>query len=47
MVEDGSAGVVERFNEMVRTAVERNLVRTDNMAPGEMRQVIHIDENGS
>jgi hypothetical protein len=37
--------VVEQFSEEVRKAVERNLRRTDNMAPGEMRPVIHVDKN--
>jgi hypothetical protein len=44
---DGSLpdSVVERFSEQVRTAVERNLLRTDNMKPGELRQVLIQDEN--
>ena len=29
----------------MRIAVERNLYRTDNMAPGEMRAVMRVDEN--
>jgi hypothetical protein len=37
--------VVEAFSEMVRSAVERNLLRTDNMKPGELRQVLIQDEN--
>jgi hypothetical protein len=36
---------VERYSEMVRAAVERNIMRTDNMAPGEMRPVMQVDEN--
>jgi hypothetical protein len=37
--------VVPKFSELMRAAVERNLYRTDNMAPGEMRAVMRIDEN--
>jgi hypothetical protein len=36
--------VVPRFSEMVREAVERNLYRTDNMAPGTYRAVMRVDE---
>ena len=32
---------VPKFSELMRAAVERNLYRTDNMAPGEMRSVVH------
>jgi hypothetical protein len=37
--------VVPKFSELMRAAVERNLYRTDNMAPGEMRAVMVTDEN--
>ena len=37
--------VVPKFSEMMRSAVERNLYRVDNMAPGEMRSVMRVDEN--
>jgi hypothetical protein len=37
--------VVPKFSEMMRAAVERNLYRTDNMAPGEMRSVMVVDPN--
>jgi hypothetical protein len=37
--------VVPKFAEMMRETVERNIVRTDNMAPGEMRSVLITDEN--
>jgi hypothetical protein len=37
--------VVPKFSELMRAAVERNLYRTDNMAPGEMRAVMRVDEN--
>jgi hypothetical protein len=37
--------VVEQFSEQVRAAVERNLYRTDNMAPGDMRAISVVDEN--
>ena len=36
---------VPKFSELMRNAVERNLYRTDNMAPGEMRAVMRTDEN--
>jgi hypothetical protein len=36
---------VPKFSELMRAAVERNLYRTDNMAPGEMRSVMRVDEN--
>jgi hypothetical protein len=35
--------VVPIFSEMVREAVERNLTRTDNMAPGEFKTVMRVD----
>jgi hypothetical protein len=38
-------GVVPKFSEMMRAAVERNLYRTDNMEPGEMRPVLETDPN--
>ena len=37
--------VVPKFSELMRAAVERNLYRTDNMQPGEMRAVMRVDEN--
>jgi hypothetical protein len=37
--------VVPKFAELMRAAVGRNVVRTDNMAPGEMRAVLVTDEN--
>jgi hypothetical protein len=37
--------VVPKFSELMRAAVARNVVRTDNMAPGEMRAVLRTDEN--
>jgi hypothetical protein len=37
--------LVEKFSELVREAVERNLRRTDNMASGEMRAISVVDEN--
>jgi hypothetical protein len=37
--------VVPKFSVLMRAAVERNLYRTDNMAPGEMRAVMRVDEN--
>ena len=37
--------VVGKFSEMMRSAVERNLYRVDNMAPGEMRPVLETDPN--
>ena len=37
--------VVPKFSELMRAAVERNLYRTDNMAPGELRAVMRVDEN--
>lgn len=36
---------VPKFSELMRAAVERNLYRTDNMQPGEMRPIIRVDEN--
>ena len=38
-------GVVPKFSEMMRAAVERNLYRTDNMEEGELRQVLETDSN--
>jgi hypothetical protein len=35
---------VPKYAEMVREAVERNLYRTDNMEPGELRAVMRVDE---
>ena len=37
--------VVPKFSELMRQCVEKNLRRTDNMAPGEMRAVMQVDEN--
>jgi hypothetical protein len=37
--------VVPKFSELMRQCVEKNLMRTDNMAPGEMRAVMITDEN--
>jgi hypothetical protein len=37
--------VVPKFAEMMRRAVERNVTRTHNMAPGEMRAFYTVDEN--
>jgi hypothetical protein len=37
--------VVPKFAEQVRQCVEKNLFRTDNMRPGEMRAVMITDEN--
>jgi hypothetical protein len=37
--------VVPKFAELMRETVERNIVRTDNMARGEMRSVMRVDEN--
>jgi hypothetical protein len=37
--------VVPKFSEMMRAAVERNLYRTDNMQPGELRPVLETDPN--
>ena len=34
-----------KFSELMRQCVEKNLRRTDNMVPGEMRSVIRVDEN--
>ena len=36
---------VPKFSELMRAAVERNLYRTNNMAPGEMRSVMVVDPN--
>jgi hypothetical protein len=37
--------VVPQYSELMRQAVERNAVRTDNMRPGDMRAVMITDEN--
>jgi hypothetical protein len=37
--------VVPQYSELMRQAVERNIMRTDNMQPGEMRAVMIVDEN--
>jgi hypothetical protein len=37
--------VVRRFSEMAREALLRSMVRTDNMRPGEFRQILETDEN--
>ena len=39
--------VVPKFSELMREAVERNIFRTDNMQPGEMRPVQRVDAGGS
>ncbi|HZZ25518.1 MAG TPA: hypothetical protein VFE60_24515 [Roseiarcus sp.] len=36
---------VPKFSELMRAAVERNLYRTDNMVPGELRSVMVVDPN--
>jgi hypothetical protein len=36
--------VVAKFSEQMRQAVERSLYRTDNMAPGDVRAVLRVDE---
>ena len=36
---------VPKFSELMRQCVEKNLRRTDNMAPGEMRPIMRVDEN--
>jgi hypothetical protein len=36
---------VEQFSELMRECVEKNAVRTDNMAPGEMKMVRKRDPN--
>jgi hypothetical protein len=38
--------VVEKYSELVRQAIERNLYRTDNMQPNELREIMIVDENG-
>jgi hypothetical protein len=38
--------VVEQYSEQVRAAVERNLMRTDNMRPHEMREMVIADQDG-
>jgi hypothetical protein len=37
--------VVHKYSELMRNAVARNVRRTDNMAPGELRSVLVTDEN--
>jgi hypothetical protein len=37
--------VVGRYSELMRQCVEKNIRRTDNMQPGEMRAVMITDEN--
>jgi hypothetical protein len=37
--------VIPRYAELMRECVERNLRRTDNMQPGDMRSVMVTDEN--
>jgi hypothetical protein len=37
--------VVPQYAELMREAVEKNAVRTDNMVPGDMRAVLITDEN--
>jgi hypothetical protein len=37
--------VVPKFSELMRAAVARNVVRTDNMQPGELKSVMRRDEN--
>jgi hypothetical protein len=39
--------VVPKFSSMVMEAVERNLHRTDNMEPGELRPLLHTDAGGT
>jgi hypothetical protein len=36
---------VPKFSELMRAAVERNILRTDNMEPGAMREAFEVDEN--
>jgi hypothetical protein len=36
---------VPQYSELMRAAVERNIMRSDNMRPGEMRPVMIVDEN--
>ena len=36
---------VGRYSELMRQCVEKNLRRTDNMQPGEMRSIMRVDEN--
>ena len=36
---------VERFSELMRECVEKDITRVDNMEPGEMRAVMVVDEN--
>jgi hypothetical protein len=35
---------VGRYSELMRQCVERNIMRTDNMQPGELRPVMTVDE---
>jgi hypothetical protein len=37
--------MVERYSELMRTAVKRNVHRSDNMQPGELRPIIRVDKN--
>jgi hypothetical protein len=37
--------VVHKFSEMMRQCVEKNILRTDNMADGELRSYIETDPN--
>jgi hypothetical protein len=37
--------VVERYSELMRNAVERSILRSDNMRDGELRAVMITDEN--
>jgi hypothetical protein len=37
--------VVRRFSEMAREALLRSMTRTDNLRPGEFRQILETDEN--
>jgi hypothetical protein len=37
--------VVEKFSELMRQCVEKNILRTDNMADGELRSYIETDPN--
>jgi hypothetical protein len=39
------ANVVEQFRELMRECVEKNLYHTANMKPGDLRQVIQVDQN--
>jgi hypothetical protein len=37
--------VVAQYSELMRQCVEKNIVRVDNMKPGELRAVLVVDEN--